>query len=630
MKNQINDTQMQALLKKEQAKLIKAQQLKVLKNKVHEIEQQFTFSDMQCAQLLAKTNQVKITNASSKKPRMYMWNETNTLWEPLEGIPKINTALHDLLVPTLEKQIKDAHQKLNQLAADNESEIITKGRAAPMKAEKNLVNLGSTNKLQNIFKSCGKCVVSETEFNAKMQTHNLLPIKTGVINLVTLKERPRTKDDMFSFYMDVEMTDDTAQAEDFLHQYCPADDEDTYKYLLDSLSYMITPWNFLKKFFVFWGPNGNNGKSALMGILEQMMVELYTSVDEDLFTEKNKSSGAATPAINQCINKFVGVYGETKNALLNENTIKMITGDDTITYRKLYGEAGKVKLFMKLVLVGNYKPNWSHNNPMAMRIAFFPFMNLFVNKVKETHHRKKDEKVVNNMKKGMGKNQLFSLLVRNAASLHKRRKLHKSKFVEKAFKEYICEVDTTTEFINTSVQKKAGGGMTIGQIFDKYKLWCSDNNSYCEKKGVFTSKFKEHIPPRATLLHGNTVYDVVLVSDVKKVESMFVNPDKLDDYMREENKALLNEMEEVVWERDLATEEREELEDALEKTLDVIELQQREILELQKQMQKFYRQGTGEKELQKSVYANVAKQAQGMMKHRAGKNRMKIPVKKIV
>jgi phage/plasmid-associated DNA primase len=347
----------------------------------------------------------------------------------------------------------------------------------------------------------------------------------------------------------------------------------------------------------------------------------------DLFTDKPRPANAATNDINQCINRFVGAYGETDKARLDENTIKMITGDDTMTYRMNYGEAGKVRLFMKLVLSGNHKPDWSHNKPMAKRMAFFYFVNRFVdNPTKATEH-KKDGKKVAALLKGKGRNQMFSLLVRNAASLYKRHKLHKSKFMDRAFKDYINEVDTTTEFINTSIQKKAGGGMTIGQIFDKYKLWCNDNNSCCEKKGVFSRKFKERIPSRATLLHGNTVYDVVLVSDVKKVESMFVNPDKLDDYMREENKALLNEMEEVVWERDLATEEREELEDALEKTLDVIEMQQREILELKKQMQKFYRQGTAEKELQKSVYANVAKQAQGMMKHRSKRNRKKLPVR---
>ena len=285
---------------------------------------------------------------------------------------------------------------------------------------------------------------------------------------------------------------------------------------------------------------------------------------------------------------------------------------------------------MKLVLVGNSKPWWNHNSPMANRVAYFPFERQFVDKPTKPHHIKKNDKLVTNMLyKKECRDQLFSLLVRNAKSLYKRKKLHKSTYIRDQFELYMKEIDSTTRFMDSAVKVQPGHAMTIGQIFEQYKTWCNDNNYKTERKGDFTRKFKKTIQPRPKLLHGNTVYDVLIPTgtDDKAVKSMFVNPDKLDDYMREENKALLNEMEEVVWERDLATEEREELEDALEKTLDVIELQQREILELKKQMQKFYRQGTAEKELQKSVYANVAKQAQGMMKHRSKRNRKKLPVR---
>ena len=451
-----------------------------------------------------------------------------------------------------------------------------------------------------------------------MLKDNLLPIKAGCIDLTTLEVRKRTKEDMFNFYLDVELVDNTDKAEQFIKQVCPADDDDAYKYLLDCLSYFITPWNFLKKYFCWWGPDGNNGKTVLINVIESILGNLYTSVQEDLFTQKKRQANAATNDINQCIGKFVGSYNETTKAVLGETTIKMITGDDTISYRRNYQAADKVKLYMKLVLIGNDKPNWSHNSPMAARMAFFPFENKFVDKVTKAHHHKTDVKKVRAMMTGAGRNQMFSLLVRNAASLYKRRKLHKSAFVDRAFKQYICEVDTTTQFITTAVQKKAGGGMTIGQIFDKYKQWCNDNNSYCEKKGVFSGKFKKAIPPRATLLHGNTVYDVEMVGQKTNV---MVTPDTLDDYWRKENKSLLNEMDEVTEERDMLTTERDETEKLHYDAMEMIERQQQEILKLQQQMQKFYRQGTGEKELQKSVYANLAKHAQGMKKMESARRR---------
>ena len=413
-------------------------------------------------------------SSRSGSPVMYVWNEKTLLWELKEGLPKVNRVIHSLLVPTLRKKIDDAYKAIDAVTLEyqfvdqeKKNELTTcflEAREALKKAEKKVKSLGSAGKLQSIFKVCGDCVGTESEFNQKLIDENLLPIKKNVINLETLKIRPRTKEDMFNFSLNVDFTEDTKDAEDFLREYCPKDDEDTLKYLMDCLSYMIAGGLNLKKFLIFWGPSGDNGKSALMKIIEYILGDLYTSVSEDLFTEKTTSAGAATPALTQCINKFVGVYGETKKALLNENTIKMMTGDDTITYRRLYGEAQKVRLFMTLVLVGNYKPNWSHNNPMANRIAFFPFMNHFVSKPTKPNDRKKDEKRVKYFLGGVGRNQFFSMLVKNAASLYKRRKFHHSLFVAAAFKDYLCEVDTTSQFIETSIIRQSKGGMTIGQI----------------------------------------------------------------------------------------------------------------------------------------------------------------------
>ena len=63
------------------------------------------------------------------------------------------------------------------------------------------------------------------------------------------------------------------------------------------------------------------------------------------------------------------------------------------------------------------------------------------------------------------------------------------------------------------------------------------------------------------MLHGNTVYDVEMVGQKTNV---MVTPDTLDDYWRRENKALLNEMDEITEERDMATQERDETEAALQ------------------------------------------------------------------
>ena len=59
----------------------------------------------------------------------------------------------------------------------------------------------------------------------------------------------------------------TDKAEKFFRSYCPEEDDETYNYLLGALAYGCTPWNFLKKFFIFHGESGDNGKSVVMKVM---------------------------------------------------------------------------------------------------------------------------------------------------------------------------------------------------------------------------------------------------------------------------------------------------------------------------------------------------------------------------
>ena len=569
------------------------------------LKDELSLTDIQCADMLAQTGMVKITSTDNKKPCMYVWNEETTLWE--NSSHRVNKTISSLLKPIAQKKLDE----LAPLMGDSKA-----AKAQYKKFEGNVKSLESATKLHNTFISCGDCMVQERLFNSKMVSDNLFPIRDGCIDLRTLEVRPREKEDYFNFFVDVGLTDETSDAERFLRPYCPEGDNDTYEYFIDTLSYLITPWNFLKKFFVFWGASGDNGKSVLVKVMADMLEGLYTSIDESVFTAKKKSAGGPTPFLAQCVGKFMGSFGETTTALLDDTTIKMITGDDAISYREMYGSAAKVTLFMKLLLVGNEKPRWSHNNPMTRRIGFFPFLNRFVDgKPKNKNEIRKDEKLVARMlKESNCKDQLFSLLVRNAAKLCKTRKLHKSTFIDEQFQLYISEIDTTTEFIENVVRPKEYNAMTIGEIFDQYRMWCSNNNVQCEKKGIFSRKFKQQIKPRDKKHCGNTVFDVEVLSDK---QSVIVTPEKLEGFMREEMKGLMNDNEELENERDLVTAERDEVEKTMYEAIDLVEEQQAQIRELQKQLQKLYKQGANEKHYQKGIYANVAKQAQSMMAHKA-------------
>ena len=495
--------------------------------------------DKTLATMLQESDMIRFIDSN----HAYSWDEDTLLWAPINSKQQINTIVCEILEPIIEERKKSLQKLKVEAMEDNDDSKIVR----ISKALKQCQSIGSATKVKNIKCMAGRSVVSQEFFNKKTITQNLLPIRNGYcLDLVTLEKRKRKKSDYFTFETNNDLTENTKDAEKFLKQYCPNKDNDTYTYLTEILGYCITPWNFMKSFFVFYGESGDNGKSALLNIMEKIMGNnLYTSVDKKMFTQM-KHSGGATPELCQCVGKWLGTYGETTNELLDDTIIKMITGQDTITIRPLYGESVAVRLVMKLLLSGNELPSWKHTQAMQNRVNFFEFVNEFVSKPFMTHHRKKDENIVNNfLNKKSYRDQFFTIIVKSASNLYKNRKFTKSEYMDKQKSLYINGIDTSDKFLRMLVPKKAGS--TCGQLFDDYMDWCKNENVKCESKGVFSKKLMKMFKPRDKKLHGNTVYDFAIPADS---DNKFVGSDS-DGLKRQlicaenENKRLTEEVEEL-------------------------------------------------------------------------------------
>ena len=278
----------------------------------------------------------------------------------------------------------------------------------------------------------------------------------------------------------------------------------------------------MKSFFIFNG-GGNNGKSLLLEIMEKILGKqvLHTSLDRKVFTQM-KSNGGATPELYQCCDKFLGTFGESTDALLDETTIKMITGNDSITVRQLYGDSVSVKFIMKLILSGNDLPSWKHTQAMQNRVMFFEFGNEFVDKPTMSHHRKKDEFLAHRfLNEPIYRDQLFTIFITSASKLFKSRKFTKSTYMDAKKDLYINHIDTADKFLKMLVPKPKAG-ITCGNLFEDYIEWCKNENLKCETKGIFSKKLCKMFKPRDKKLNGNTVYDVAIPADC---DNVFVDSD---------------------------------------------------------------------------------------------------------
>jgi phage/plasmid-associated DNA primase len=265
---------------------------------------------------------------------------------------QINAMVCEILKPIIEARREALMQLIKEVKIGEELKLMR------IKDALNQCKLlGSASKIKNVISMAGRSVISDDFFNQKTLTKNILPVRNGCcLDLITLEKRKRKKRDYFTFVYDADLTEKRKDAEGFLREFCPKKDTDTYTYLTEVLGYCLTPWNFMKSFFVFYGESVDNEKSVLLNIMEKLMgSNLYPSVDKKIFCQI-QNNGGATPELCQCN----GTFGEATSDLLDETTIKMITVDDAITVRQLYGESHAVGLNMKLLLSGNERPNWKN------------------------------------------------------------------------------------------------------------------------------------------------------------------------------------------------------------------------------------------------------------------------------
>ena len=284
-------------------------------------------TDAILASMLTDADLIKFIDSN----HAYTWDEETLLWKQMNSNQQINTMVCEILKPIIEARREALMKQMTEVKFGEDAKL-----TRIQNALKQCKSLGSASKIKNVISMAGRSVVSDDFFNQKSLTKSILPVRNGYcLDLITLEKRKRKKRDYFTFEYDADLTEKTKDAEGFLREFCPKKDKDTYTYLTEVLGYCLTPWNFMKSFFVFYGESGDNGKSVLLNIMEKLMgSHLYTSVDKKMFCQI-KNNGGATPELCQCIGKFLGTFGETTSDLLDETTIKMITGDDTITVRQL-------------------------------------------------------------------------------------------------------------------------------------------------------------------------------------------------------------------------------------------------------------------------------------------------------
>ncbi|KAJ3299969.1 hypothetical protein HDU76_006186 [Blyttiomyces sp. JEL0837] len=136
------------------------------------------------------------------------------------------------------------------------------------------------------------------------------------------------------------------------------------------------------KFNIGYG-TGANGKTILQKLMSYVLGPYAGTVSSAIFTTKAANPDAPTPGLVAMMGKrFVYLSETQKGTEFNEALVKMITGGDDITVRRMYHEATVMKPEFKIFMVANDLPKFrGEEYSMQRRLAVIPFMSQFVDKV---------------------------------------------------------------------------------------------------------------------------------------------------------------------------------------------------------------------------------------------------------
>ena len=304
--------------------------------------------------------EIIITEIKSALGKGYQWVEERGLWVERPG-----KVFRERIPAVLSDYISAAEKDCRRLPLFDEKEL-----------KKMLAFTRKISTRASIWSSL-MIKLHDEHFERKLDAQvHLLPFNNGtVMDLKTGKLRKMVKTDYFSKCFDARFGD---SANPFVKQFFSSimgDNEEKIRFLQKVLGYMVTGDISQKCMFFFVG-NGDNGKSVLCNLLQELSGEYISEVPDSvlLATKKASAKNSARSDILALKGLRSAIITELKNEdELDPKEMKRITGGDTINARPLFGHLQRFQCRAKIVVGTNFIPKFGHDPATESRLRFIEF-----------------------------------------------------------------------------------------------------------------------------------------------------------------------------------------------------------------------------------------------------------------
>jgi P4 family phage/plasmid primase-like protien len=249
--------------------------------------------------------------------------------------------------------------------------------------------LGSTKHKQNIMTEA-KEIFYDEKFLKNLDTNPyLLCFKNGVIDFKEKTFRRGYPDDCISKstninYLDLKTIEKDQEKrkiikdiEDFMHKLFP--NSELYQYMWQHLASTLIGISAVQTFNMYIGI-GQNGKSVLVSLMEQVLGDYKGDVPLTLLTQQRTKIGGLAPELVQLKGVRYAVMQEpSKGDKINEGIMKQITGGDPIQARAPYmtQTISYIPQFKLVVCSNEFMEIKSRDHGTWRRIRVVDFESLF-------------------------------------------------------------------------------------------------------------------------------------------------------------------------------------------------------------------------------------------------------------
>lgn len=312
------------------------------------------------------------------------------------------------------------------------------------------------------------------------QNKLLINFTNGTFNLKTNDIREHRRGDMITQIAcsDYSPGADRTTWEKFIREILPK--QGLHDYVQDAVGYSLTGSVKEQCMFILYG-TGSNGKSTFTDTIIRAFGDYGKAVPSKLMMS-GASDQHPTLLTELQWRRFASAQETKEGGRLDEAMIKMISGGDVITARRMKKDFFDFDPTHKLWLSTNHKPTIRGADiGIWRRMRLIPF-------TVSIPDERKDHDLMDKLQNEFPGILAWAMI---GAMRWAARGLQMTDEIRQATEEYRAEQDTIGQWLDERVSSIEGNMVSKKTVYDDYRNWCEENGLYSMTQRSLTDRLKE-------------------------------------------------------------------------------------------------------------------------------------------